>query len=114
MISKKRKERNSVAIGNIIKEKRISEGYSQKGLADALGIEYYTMISQIELGYMAVPPSLWVPLEDKLRFEPAELSILCLSEYQPNIFAALFGNASRDEIIVLLSRLRKGQITGPE
>lgn len=62
MLSKKRKERNAIIIGSLIRKRREELGYTQKGLADAIGLEYYTMISQIELGYISVPAALWVSL----------------------------------------------------
>jgi len=92
----------------MIKEARIAAGYTQKGLADSLGLEYYTMISQIELGYMSLPPSLWTPLADKLRMPRAAWVLNCLLEIQPEVYTALFGIKSVAEVTEVLDRLDKG------
>lgn len=69
MLSENRKERNRNNLGTELKNSRVKEGYTQKALATALGLEYYTMISQMELGYMSIPASLWVPIADLLRMD---------------------------------------------
>ena len=37
---------------------RKAAGLTQKQLADAVGIEYYTFISQIETGFARIPPEI--------------------------------------------------------
>lgn len=110
MLSKRRKDRNAESIGNIIKEARNNAGYTQKALADALGLEYYTMISQIELGYVSIPPALWLPLTNTLRLNSADFITRCVFEYQPELAAALFMNKSRAEAAWLLDCFTKGKL----
>jgi DNA-binding XRE family transcriptional regulator len=109
MLSEKKKQRNESVLGAALKEARTREGYSQKALADALGIEYYTMVSQMELGYMSIPPSLWTPIADKLRLDHADWVLRCLSEIMPEVYHALFGAKSIREVAIHLNALEKGQ-----
>ena len=54
-LSKERIENNRTGIGEALKAARERQGMTQKALAAELGLEYYTMISQMELGYISVP-----------------------------------------------------------
>jgi DNA-binding XRE family transcriptional regulator len=108
MLSDRKRQHNLNALGSRIKDARTKEGYTQKAFADALGLEYYTMISQMELGYISIPPSLWTPIADKLRMDRAEWVLLCLLEIQPEVYSALFGNKPMVEVSEFLKRLDKG------
>lgn len=66
MLSDRKKQMNREGLGARLKEERTKSGFTQKALADALGLEYYVMISQMENGYMSIPPALWTPIADKL------------------------------------------------
>lgn len=110
MMSEKRKQRNKVNLGTMLKDARTKEGYTQKALADALGLEYYTMISQMELGYISIPPTLWVPIADALRMDKAEWVVKCVSEYMPEVYRSLFDHRSRDEVTAFLTALKKGAL----
>ncbi len=109
MLSIKKRQRNLETLGTIVKEARNKEGFTQKALADALGLEYYTMISQMELGYISIPPSLWTPIADKLRMNRARWVLQCLYEIQPEVYAALFGIKSIAEVTEYLNTLDKGK-----
>lgn len=108
MMTEARKKKNRDNLGLIIKNKRTEEGYTQKALADAIGVEYYTMISQMELGYISIPASLWIPLADKLKLDEIEWVLRCVHEYYPEIYRALFNGRGRAEIALALSALKKG------
>lgn len=110
MLSEERRQRNKQNLGAELKDARQREGYTQKALAVALGIEHYTMISQMELGYMAIPAPLWGPIADTLKMDRHTWVLRCLQEYQPEILRALFGNRSRREISGFLAALHKGQL----
>ena len=112
MLSEQRRQRNRDNLGAAIKEARLREGFTQKGLASALGIEHHTMISQMELGYMAVPASLWVPIAETLKMNRYLWVLRCTQEYHPEINRSLFGNRSRREVSEFLEALHKGQLTG--
>lgn len=110
MLSDKRKQRNRDNLGQALKEARTKAGFTQKALGEALGLEYYTMVSQMELGYMSIPAPLWTNIALTLGLDPCEWSLRCLAEYQPDVFQALFQNRSRIEAARLLSMFHKGQL----
>jgi transcriptional regulator with XRE-family HTH domain len=105
MLSPEKRLRNKNALGEIIKTQRTAIGYTQKELADRLGLEYYTMISQLENGYVSVPPAMWVPLSFILKLNREEWVLMCLEEIAPEIYNALFGNNSTTDVAELLKRL---------
>lgn len=108
MLSEKRRRQNKEGLGQALKDARNKMGYTQKALARELGLEYYTMISQMELGYMAIPPSLWLPIADTLRMDASAWVLRCLLEYQPEVYAALFRKRSLRETSKFLEQLHKG------
>lgn len=110
MLSEDRKKRNRDHLGAELKNARQKEGMTQKALASSLGLEYYTMISQMELGYISIPPSLWVPIAHALKMNPAEWVLKCLREYQPEVFQAIFINRSMNEAEAVISMLHKGEL----
>lgn len=108
MLTESKRRRNQNQMGNALKEARVKEGYTQKALADALGLEYYTMISQMEIGYMSIPPTLWTPIADKCRLDRADWVLRCLAEIMPDVYDALFGVKSIKEVSIYLNALEKG------
>lgn len=102
MLSQKKREENSKFIGAAVKAKRETIGMTQKALADSLGLSYYTMISQIENGYVTLPPALWVPVAHALRFDPEDWVVTCLDRLQPDVYFALFGTLDQTKVIKLL------------
>lgn len=101
-------KRDRSTLGQALKGHRQAAGYTQKELADVLGIEYYTMVSQMELGYMPIPPALWLPIADALGIDRTEWALLCLSEIQPEVYQALFEGASLRQARVALKSLTTG------
>lgn len=110
MLSSTRKERNRDNLGTQLKDARQKEGYTQKALAEALGVEYYTMVSQMELGYISIPPALWVPIAQTLKMDVSTWVLTCLQEYQPELFQALFMNRSMCDAVHLLNMFHRGQL----
>lgn len=110
MLSEHRRHRNERGLGSIIKAAREKSGYTQKALADSLGLEYYTMISQMELGYVSIPPALWIGLCSTLGLDRSEFVLRCLREYQPDVYKSLFDNRGLKDTADVLSAYRKGQI----
>ena len=110
MLSDERKKRNQENLGATLKAARERMGYTQKALAKELGLEYYTMISQMELGYISIPSALWLPIAQTLQLDPSEWVLRCLTEYQPEVYRALFRNRSRREAQRTLELLHLGQL----
>lgn len=110
-LSSEKRRRNQDTLGKRLRAKREKLGFTQIALAKELGLEYYTMISQMELGYISIPPALWGPLADALQFDKARWLYDCLDEYAPEVKTALFGDIEKDDVIHILDLLRKGQIS---
>lgn len=110
MLSEDRKRRNRDTLGGELKSARQKEGMTQKALSSALGLEYYTMVSQMELGYISIPPSLWVPIAQVLKMPVPNWVLRCLREYQPEVFQAVFLNRSLREAELTIDLLHKGQL----
>ena len=110
MLSDKRIKKNKDGLGAMLKEARQKQDYTQKTLASELGLEYYTMVSQMELGYISIPPTLWVPIARILKLDAEEWVLRCLFEYQPDVYEALFNNRPSQQSAMFLKALNKGQI----
>jgi DNA-binding XRE family transcriptional regulator len=108
LLSERRRDHNAETIGALIKAAREKAGLTQKAVADAVGLNYYTMISQMELGYVTVPPALWVKLPDVLGMDRQDFVLRCLAAHQPQVYQALFGNKGRQEVADALRTLTKG------
>jgi transcriptional regulator with XRE-family HTH domain len=110
MLSEIRKEKNKLNLGSELRDARVRQGYTQKALASALGLEYYTMISQMELGYISIPASLWYDIAIHLEMDRSVWILSCLNEYQPEVYKALFRNRGLKECADVLNMLHKGML----
>lgn len=110
MLSETRRERNAEQIGTLLKSAREKAGFTQRALADTIGLEYYTMISQMELGYVSIPPVLWVPLANALHMDRADFVLRCIAAYQPDLYAAIFDNRGVTEVSWFLNAYIRGQL----
>lgn len=110
MLSARRRERNADSVGDYLRAARERAGFTQKALADTVGLEYYTMVSQMELGYVAIPPTLWVPLANALRLDRHDFALRCLDAYQPEVYKALYDHRGRREIATALALIQRGAL----
>ncbi len=108
MLSERRRDHNAETIGALIRAAREKAGLTQKAVADAVGLNYYTMISQMELGYVTVPAGLWVKLPDVLGLDRQDFVLRCLSAHQPEVYEALFGTKGRNDVAEALRALQTG------
>ena len=67
-------------------------GLSQRNLADRVGAEYYTFISQIEAGRGRIPPDRYLDWAEALGVEPRLFVRALLRYYDPVTHGILFGN----------------------
>lgn len=81
--------------GRWLKERRESAGLSQRQLAEILGVEYYTFISQIETGHGRIPPDRYEAWASAIGLELADFVREILRYYDPVTFTILF-NAPAD------------------
>lgn len=72
-----------------LKTLRLDRGLSQRQMAARVGIECYSLISQIEAGRGSVPLNKCVPWANALDVEPREFVLQLLRWYHPEAYGAL-------------------------
>lgn len=77
--------------GAYVKGLREKAGITQAQLAKSLGLEYYTLISQIENGKTRVPPDQMLRWAQELDVEPRLFGQRLLQYYDPFMWQLLFG-----------------------
>ena len=78
--------------GKWLKEARDTAGLSQRELAAAVGIEYYTFISQLESGRGRVPADRYAAFAKALHIEPREFAITMMKYNDPITYNLVFGD----------------------
>lgn len=76
--------------GDWLKRRRQAAGLSQVQLAEALGLKYYTFISQVENGFGRVPTESMGAWARALGIPPREFASHLLSFYDPELYRLLF------------------------
>ena len=76
--------------GRWLKERREKVGLSQRQLAELVGAEYYTFISQLETGRGRIPPDKYRLWAQALRISPKEFVHDILRFYDPVTYGILF------------------------
>ncbi len=76
--------------GHWLKELREARGLSQRGLADRVGADYYTFISQLESGRGRIPPDRYIAWAHALGVEPKVFVQTLLRYYDPVTYAIVF------------------------
>jgi transcriptional regulator with XRE-family HTH domain len=77
--------------GAWLKELRGRAGLSQVELAQALGLKYYTFISQVENGFGRVPTESLEAWARALGVDPSQFTRELLAYYEPELYRLLFG-----------------------
>ena len=70
-----------------LRELRENRGLSQRELAQKVGAEYYTLISQLEHGYGRIPPNRYLAWADALAVEPQVFIrglMICYDSQEPD------------------------------
>lgn len=75
--------------GRWLKERREARGMTQADLAQALGLKYYSFISQVENGIGRIPQSLYAPWALALSIEFDEFAWAALSKLEPGLYDML-------------------------
>ena len=79
--------------GQWLKHLREKRGFSQRKMADCVGAQYYTFVSQIEAGRGRIPPDRYEAWAEALGVEPKFFVRTLLRYYDPVTYKILF----RDE-----------------
>ena len=83
--------------GRWLKECREAKGLSQRQLADMIGTEYYTFISQLETGRGRIPPDKYKVWAEALGMGAREFVLALLPFYDPVTYEILFSELSDGE-----------------
>jgi transcriptional regulator with XRE-family HTH domain len=79
-----------------LRELREKRGLSQRQLAERVGAEYYTFISQLESGRGRIPPDRYRLWSDALGVEPREFVLRIMSYYDPVTYNIIFRGQTLD------------------
>ena len=76
-----------------LKELREKRGLSQRQMAEKVGGNYYTFISQLESGRGRIPPDRYLVWAEVLGVEPEFFVKNLLRSYDPVTYSILFGKS---------------------
>lgn len=80
-----------IRAGQWLRAAREARGLSQRALAAAVGIDYYTFIAQVEAGRGRIPPERYEAWARALDIPPKEFVRRMLMYYEPSTYRILFG-----------------------
>lgn len=83
--------------GEWLRKLREQRGLSQRDLAKLVGAEYYTFISQLEMGRGRVPPDRYKVWADALGVPPRDFVKTLLRYYDPVTYGMLFDDETLTE-----------------
>ena len=81
--------------GRWLRELREKRGFSQRELANKVGAEVYTLISQLEHGRGRIPPDRYLVWADALGIEPGEFVQRLTYYYDPRTYKVVFQEHAR-------------------
>lgn len=90
--------------GKWLKEQRERAGLTQNQIATHLGLTTQTMVSQIERGYLRLPPDRIMSWANLLKVDAQPFAKALMSFYDPVNFNILFtssGDATAEEVAVV-------------
>lgn len=82
-----------------VRGKREGAGLSQRDLANKVGLEHYTFISQIEAGRGRVPPDRYEAYAIALGIDPRDFAMTMLKFHEPHTYRLLFPEAASAEVL---------------
>lgn len=74
-----------------LKGLREARGLTQRQLAAAVGVDYYTFISQVEAGRGRIPPDRYEAWANAMGIAPADFVRQLMRFYDPETYRLLFG-----------------------
>lgn len=76
--------------GSWIRAQREKCGLSQRELADRVGLDYYTFVSQLETGRGRIPPDKYTLWAEAFGMDAKSLVMGLMPYYEPEIYKILF------------------------
>ena len=83
-------------LGSWLREMREKRGMSQRELSDAIGLDYYTFISQLENGRGRIPSSRYRDWANALGQDPKLFVRKLLMHYDPVAYDILFSDRATE------------------
>ena len=80
--------------GRWLKDRREARGLSQRELAELVGLEYYTFVSQLETGRGRIPSDKYRAWAEALGMSSRDFVLALLPFYEPTTYSILFPNNS--------------------
>lgn len=78
--------------GIFIKALRAQAGLTQREIAVALNMNYYTMVAQMEAGTARIPPDSYTAYAKVLGVQPSLFTRKLMQYYDPHTYAAIWGS----------------------
>lgn len=85
--------------GRWLRELREKRGLSQRELAQKVGAEYYTFISQLENGRGRIPPDRYLAWAKALGVDPPVFVRELMFHYDPVTYNIVFGHEPRKNVL---------------
>lgn len=79
--------------GTWLRDARLRANITQREIARAIGLEYISMVSQIEAGKSRVPPGRYADYARALKMKPQDFVRELLKHYDREAWNILFGAA---------------------
>jgi transcriptional regulator with XRE-family HTH domain len=89
--SDKLTQRLRIEAGRWLRELREKRGLTQREVAQLVGVEYYTFVSQLENGRGRIPPDGYLDWAEALGVQPREFVQGLMYYYDPVTYQILFG-----------------------
>lgn len=86
-------------LGRYLRKARESKNLTQSQLAQLVGLEYYTSISQIELGRGRLPAERYESYANALGLPVREFTRKMMKYYDPITYSHLFGDGIYDPLL---------------
>jgi transcriptional regulator with XRE-family HTH domain len=91
-VNSEESKEHRLALGVWLRELREEQGLSQRGLSEALGLEYYTFISQLENGRGKIPSNRYRDWAEALGQDSKTFVRKLLMHYDPVSYEILFSD----------------------
>ena len=91
-LSKEEYHQRRREIGQWLKGLRLGLDMTQSELAKAVGMDYYTYLSQFERGDSSVPEHLFAPMAKALKVDRVVFARRLCKAYNPYLWTELFGD----------------------
>jgi len=82
--------------GRWIREQRERAGLSQRQLAELVGADYYTFVSQLETGRGRIPPGRYRDWARALKLPVRDFAKSVMRFYDPETYSVLFDDKTDD------------------